>query len=1123
MKKVLIPWMALLLMLAPVLGVTGSQASAATSRVAVVKSLTGTVNVKKAGGSKEFKAFARMSLNEGDVLTTADDSTAVLQFANGTKEDDTMTVSAKTTLSFSKLTERGATRTKVSMWSGSAWVDVKSIANNNDEFTLETPTAVMGVRGTHFLAGVDPLTKSTFLGVMAGIVNAKRNAGDGGSTGSNEDNEGANVYPTQQFTFGTDDTNPQDNVSTIDMESLVGMLSPSVIQQMLQQKAAIDAELAAMQQQLRNQMQSGSPNGLPNKLSGVANEEELQQLINNMNQLIGAIIGSAIQGSIIDKDTVDQMMKDLNQNFVYSNVKLDLTDRQKKMQDEAREREEARRKAKQEVEQTRDKAKDELLNKKKELEEKNKEKLELLKQQQREAYEKQLSEAERARFERDRKLREAENAKATPSPSPNAANGSSGGNSGGDTGSSYVNPLQSLVVEYYETGPMPSSSPIPAAVRLQVEVPIQSGESTYSSNLGYVIEDIVNVMPVAKNSTDVITVKTRLGANDTAAIPVVPETMYGIENVESNAPTVSYPVKLRGNTTYIDIWVKTAASATPTKFTYQVNRQLLPTGVTVTGGSGNSLADIGGNRLLLEVEDPGSSYDFAVNGQGVKNLHVSGYGSSVEQSNVLHLVVPDEDGVYKYEFDFVLDNKSYEYEVVVKTGLGSPFAQTDKSWIADGLEIVTDNETQLPVAWDSSSSSFKVMASVEDGEVMLVSPYGGWDMPFTIEVVEDMENGTILTKTYVNYLEADVYVLDTHSTNHSYRLYLKDESGKYWLANNLELAVNPWPVGIMEMKAGYASSPDGTIEVTVPLQLHTYTIDDANYSAYVAQPTVTDQVYGELQIVIDPNQIDQLELMGANQSLVPFSYDDITHTYTFGRTDQPGIHSFVLMTKDYDGHYRYYDIALVGGEVAKEKLHGGPVSELGDFEQVGPNEWTYYSFNDEQLQSFEFKVDWEPEDTEVWVDGSKLDPEEYVYSVHYLEDGDIVPITIKLHNPYHIGSPTVHNLTFYNGEIAGAVPGMQSMKIWNGTDWDYLFDPQPQPFSYKFNVYNESSLLLPEADGNANVIAVYEWYDEDFKEIEFVSGGYPVNVEVYDTKMLFVIIESGPYKKSVQVLLYRTY
>lgn len=68
MRKNLLRLVVFLLAALPLFGAFAEPSSAASSRVAVIKELKGTVKVKKAGGSKEFTAFAKMSLNEGDVL-----------------------------------------------------------------------------------------------------------------------------------------------------------------------------------------------------------------------------------------------------------------------------------------------------------------------------------------------------------------------------------------------------------------------------------------------------------------------------------------------------------------------------------------------------------------------------------------------------------------------------------------------------------------------------------------------------------------------------------------------------------------------------------------------------------------------------------------------------------------------------------------------------------------------------------------------------------------------------------------------------------------------------------------------------------------------------------------------
>lgn len=169
-----------------------SKSAGASSRIAVIRSMSGDVQVQKAGGSKMFKAFAKLSLNQGDKLMTGSDGAAELQFANGTSEDDLLSVGEHTTLGFSKLSDKKGTVTKVSMLQGTAWVDVKSIKRKEDDFRLETPTAVMGVRGTAFYAAVRPDSGATTTAVLSGVVQFAK-TGSAASTGHT-----LNLYPTQE-------------------------------------------------------------------------------------------------------------------------------------------------------------------------------------------------------------------------------------------------------------------------------------------------------------------------------------------------------------------------------------------------------------------------------------------------------------------------------------------------------------------------------------------------------------------------------------------------------------------------------------------------------------------------------------------------------------------------------------------------------------------------------------------------------------------------------------------------------------------------------------------------------------------------------------------------------------
>src|SRR5690606_1902008 len=166
-------------------------ADAATSRVAIISKIEGTVEVQKSGGKKTLKGFKNMSLNEGDVVSTGSKSSVELKFSNGTSTDDTLVLESNTTVTFSKLSNRNGTVTKVKMKNGKAWVDVKSIENSSDDFQLETPTAIMGVRGTNFFVGIDPSTGKSVLAMFAGVVKLL-------TDGDNYQNS-SNVYPSQIF------------------------------------------------------------------------------------------------------------------------------------------------------------------------------------------------------------------------------------------------------------------------------------------------------------------------------------------------------------------------------------------------------------------------------------------------------------------------------------------------------------------------------------------------------------------------------------------------------------------------------------------------------------------------------------------------------------------------------------------------------------------------------------------------------------------------------------------------------------------------------------------------------------------------------------------------------------
>ncbi|MFD2331403.1 cadherin-like beta sandwich domain-containing protein [Cohnella sp. GCM10020058] len=335
-RKLSMYLLAALLLLLPVSAAFGGEAHAASSsRIAVIKQLSGDVQVQKAGGSKLFKAFAKLSLNQGDKLITGSKGSAVLQFANGTSEDDKFTVGENATLTFSKLSDKKGTVTKVSMLKGTAWVDVKSIKSQDDDFKLETPTAIMGVRGTAFLVRVNPQTGGTNTSVMSGVVrftseNAEKTGSESGEsagkTGSSGGSKTIDLYPTQQLSLdSTSGADLGELTTLVDIEEIVKNATPEIIEAILRSKEKIDEE---NRQTVEKFKQSGVPAGL---------QQQLEQFIQNTQELLGVIAKQAIEQKKIDEQLVKKIEQQEKTSFGLDKDQLSqLSDKEKAKQEKAR-------------------------------------------------------------------------------------------------------------------------------------------------------------------------------------------------------------------------------------------------------------------------------------------------------------------------------------------------------------------------------------------------------------------------------------------------------------------------------------------------------------------------------------------------------------------------------------------------------------------------------------------------------------------------------------------------------------------------------------------------------------------------------------------------------------------
>ncbi|MBB6732986.1 cadherin-like beta sandwich domain-containing protein [Cohnella zeiphila] len=320
LRRGLVQLMAFLLVALPALGVPANDSHAESSRIAVIKEMSGDVKVQKAGGSKAFRAFAKLSLKQGDILTTGKDGEATLVFSNGSSSDDSMTVSGNTTLTFSKLSGKSGSVTKVSMLKGTVWSDVKSIKTKDDEFQLETPTAVMGVRGTDFFTTVSPLTGGTNLFVFAGVVHTDSSLAAGSLPSSGTPSQGYLVYPTQQIYLPGQSSPESPIVTFIDPADIVGQASPEVIKAILMSKEKIDEENRSLIDQM-NQDQS---------ITGIVGIDP-DLYIQNLNSMIGAMLQGAVAGGDMTRAQLDLL---LNQIFQQTGKKVDVSDTNYRLTDD---------------------------------------------------------------------------------------------------------------------------------------------------------------------------------------------------------------------------------------------------------------------------------------------------------------------------------------------------------------------------------------------------------------------------------------------------------------------------------------------------------------------------------------------------------------------------------------------------------------------------------------------------------------------------------------------------------------------------------------------------------------------------------------------------------------------
>jgi hypothetical protein len=298
---------------------------AKSTRAAIIVNVKGEVSVKKAGGSKGYTAYADMTLNQGDVIATGAASSVVIRIAD---HDDEIHIGDNAEVSVADLAnDKNGKQSKISSWAGSMWVKVKSLVGSDDEFEIETPTAVMAVRGTQFFTGVDPETGETFVSVGAGAVLTTTTTYNQPDTNNPQETQTTLLLPTQQISLTgrkeTGDLNIQ--VEVVDIYTLVEKASPALLEAIIKNKSEIDKENQLFLEQKRNEIAEKNKAETGNSSLTINDIETLNKISKNLDNVIGNIAKIALEQNKIDPARMNEIVSDANLKIDTLEKKIDLS------------------------------------------------------------------------------------------------------------------------------------------------------------------------------------------------------------------------------------------------------------------------------------------------------------------------------------------------------------------------------------------------------------------------------------------------------------------------------------------------------------------------------------------------------------------------------------------------------------------------------------------------------------------------------------------------------------------------------------------------------------------------------------------------------------------------------
>ena len=278
----------------------GGTAFGASTRVALVTEVTGTVKVTKAGGTKEMRAFTGMGLNEGDKVKVEKGSSLTLKVADA---KDEVVLGENWSGTLSKL----SSSTAFKAWAGSMYNKVEKVTGSSKNYRVETPTSVMGVRGTHFTVSIDPITGLPTMFVAAGKVEAQQL----------DSQQSTVVLPSQQIVLYPD-TAPEAGVGYLDPGQLVGIADDEVIAKLLLSKQLIDEENEEILDTLPND------GDVEESTLDLTEEEALDRYARNVSNALYAILRTSVDSGMISEEEAEEIINQANQAIPDAGRQFDL-------------------------------------------------------------------------------------------------------------------------------------------------------------------------------------------------------------------------------------------------------------------------------------------------------------------------------------------------------------------------------------------------------------------------------------------------------------------------------------------------------------------------------------------------------------------------------------------------------------------------------------------------------------------------------------------------------------------------------------------------------------------------------------------------------------------------------